>query len=125
MLAWWLASRWLRRGAVRNVRRCDAWDCGFAPPNARMQYTATAFAQPIRRVFGGLFEIDESVSPTEDGRQRHSLHVNDRIWGWIYLPIVRATNAAARRVTLIQSGNVRIYLGWSLGTLVVLLWLIS
>ncbi len=125
MLAWWLASTVLRRGAVRKVRRCDAWDCGFAPPNARMQYTATAFAQPIRRVFGGLFEIEEGLSQGEDGRERHSLHVNDRIWGWIYLPIVRATNAAARHVTLIQSGNVRIYLGWSLGTLVVLLWLIS
>ena len=125
MLAWWLASTVLRRGAVRKVRRCDAWDCGFAPPNARMQYTATAFAQPIRRVFGVLFEIKEGVSQGEDGRERHSLHVNDRIWGRIYLPIVRATNAAARRTTLIQSGNVRIYLGWSLGTLVVLLWLIS
>lgn len=125
VLAWWLASRLLRRGAVRKVRRCDTWDCGFAPPSARMQYTATAFAQPIRKVFGGLFRIDESVNVSEDGRQRHSLHVSDRIWGWIYLPIVRATNAAAKRVTLIQSGNVRIYLGWSLGTLVVLLWLIS
>ncbi len=125
MLAWWLASSLLRRGEVRKVRRCDAWDCGFAPPNARMQYTATAFAQPIRRVFGGLFHIDESVTTTEDGRERHALHVSDRFWGWIYQPIVRATNAAARRVTLIQSGNVRIYLGWSLGTLVVLLWLIS
>lgn len=125
LLAWWLASALLRRSSVRKVHRCDAWDCGFAPPNARMQYTATAFAQPIRRVFGGLFQIEESVTTDEEGRERHSLHVSDRIWGWLYLPIARATNAAARRVTLIQSGNVRIYLGWSLGTLVVLLWLIS
>ena len=125
LLSWWLASRLLRRGAVRKVRQCDTWDCGFAPPNARMQYTATAFAQPIRRVFGGLFQIDESVDQSEDGRQRHSLHVSDRIWGWIYLPIARATNLAAKYIIQIQSGNVRIYLGWSLGTLVVLLWLIS
>ncbi len=124
-LAWWLAARLLRRGEVRKVRRCDAWDCGFAPPNARMQYTATGFAQPIRRVFGGLFQIEESVTATEDGRERHSLHVGDRFWGWLYQPVIRATNAAARRVTLIQSGNVRVYLGWSLATLVVLLWLIS
>lgn len=125
LLAWWLAAALLRRGKVRKVRRADTWDCGFAPPGARMQYSATGFAQPIRRVFGGLFEIQETVSIGEDGQERHSLHVNDRIWGWLYVPIARATNAAARRVTLIQSGNVRTYLGWSLGTLVVLLWLIS
>ncbi|RMG38331.1 MAG: hydrogenase 4 subunit B [Gammaproteobacteria bacterium] len=125
LLAWWLASWAWRRGEVRKVRRCDPWDCGFAPPSARMQYTATGFAQPIRRVFGGLFEIDEAVTQGEDGRERHSLHVADRLWRWLYLPIAWATNDAARRVTLIQSGNVRVYLGWSLGTLVVLLWLIS
>ena len=124
-LAWWLAASLLRRGALRKVRRGDAWDCGFAPPNARMQYTATGFAQPIRRVFGGLFQIEEGVTRGEDGRERHSLHVGDRFWGWLYQPVIRATNAAARRVTLIQSGNVRVYLGWSLATLVVLLWLIS
>ncbi len=124
-LAWWLAASLLRRGALRKVRRGDAWDCGFAPPNARMQYTATGFAQPIRRVFGGLFHIEEGVTRGEDGRERHSLHVGDRFWDWLYQPVIRATNAAARRVTLIQSGNVRVYLGWSLATLVVLLWLIS
>ncbi len=55
-----------RRGAPRcaAVRPCDAWDCGFAPPNPRMQYTATAFAQPIRRVFGLLFRIEEAAEFT-------------------------------------------------------------
>jgi hydrogenase-4 component B len=123
LAAWWLSSLLLRRGSVREVRRCDAWDCGFSPPNARMQYTATAFAQPIRRVFGLLFHIDERIE--REAGIRHRLRVTDRAWGLFYEPIAKTVQAAARRVALIQSGNVRVYLGWSLGTLLVLLWLIS
>jgi hydrogenase-4 component B len=32
---------------------------------------------------------------------------------------------AARRVARLQSGNIRVYLGWTLSTLLVLLWIIS
>jgi hydrogenase-4 component B len=113
---------WLVGRGVRRVRRCDAWDCGFAPPGAGMQYTATAFAQPIRRVFGLLFHIDESVEAQQQGTLRYRLQVNDRAWGLFYRPIARAVEKAARLVVRLQSGNVRIYLGWSLATLLILLW---
>jgi hypothetical protein len=116
---------WLLGRGVRRVRRCDAWDCGFAPPTASMQYTASAFAQPIRRVFGLLFHIEEGVEPQPDGRLRHNLHVSDRVWELLYLPVQRAVDKAARQVVRLQSGNVRIYLGWSLATLLVLLWIIA
>jgi len=115
----------LRRGAVRRVRRCDAWDCGFAPPTPRMQYTATAFAQPIRQVFGLLFNIEESVGRREDGTLRYQINIGDRAWGFFYTPVMRAVESASRRVVRLQSGNVRVYLGWTLATLVVLLWIIS
>lgn len=120
------AAIWaLHRGSVRRVRRCDAWDCGFAPPNSRMQYTATAFAQPIRRVFSPLFLVDEGVAPRADGSQRYQLTIGDRSWGLVYLPVVRWVEAASRRLVRLHSGNVRIYLGWTLATLLVLLWIIS
>ena len=114
-----------RRGAARRVRRCDPWDCGFAPPTPRMQYTATAFAQPIRRVYGLLFHIDEGVEPQPGGGARYHLRVGDRAWELLYHPVVSVVESAARRVVRLQSGNVRIYLGWTLATLLVLLWIIS
>ncbi|MGC1951927.1 MAG: hydrogenase 4 subunit B [Gammaproteobacteria bacterium] len=120
-VAWWLAAMLLRRG---GIRRCDPWDCGFSPPDPRMQYTATAFAQPIRRVFGLLFHIDERVE-IEAGITRHRLRVDDRSWGLFYEPIVRLVQGCARQVARLQSGNARAYLGWSLGTLLVLLWIVS
>ncbi len=125
LLAWGGSTWWLRRGGRREVRRCDAWDCGFSAPDARMQYTATAFAQPIRRVFGLLFHIDEGVTRGEDGQLRHHLQVSDRAWGIFYEPLARLMLNGGRLVGRLQSGHVRKYLGWSLGTLLVLLWVIS
>ena len=114
-----------RRGAVRRVRRCDTWDCGFAPPTPRMQYTAAAFAQPIRRVFGLAFQIEESLESRDDGNRRYQLRIGDRSWDLLYMPVAHGVAAAARRVVRLQSGNVRVYLGWTLATLLVLLWIIS
>ena len=116
---------WFFGRGIRRTRRCDAWDCGFAPPVPSMQYTATAFAQPFRRVFGLLFHINEGVERQNDGRQRYSLSMKDRTWNIFYAPVARAVEAASRRVTRLQSGNVRIYLGWSLATLLLLLWVIA
>ena len=118
---WWF----LRRVPRRRVRRSDPWDCGFAPPSPRMQYSASAFAQPIRRVFALVFEIEES-RPTPDAvGPRYRLRLGDHAWRLFYLPIARGVESASRRVVRLQSGNVRLYLGWTLGTLLVLLWIIS
>jgi hydrogenase-4 component B len=114
-----------RRGAVRRVRRCDPWDCGFASPTPRMQYTASAFAQPIRRVYGSLFHIDEGVAAQPDGTLRFQSAVGDRAWGLFYRPVIAAVEHSARRIVRLQSGSVRVYLGWTLATLVLLLWIIS
>jgi formate hydrogenlyase subunit 3/multisubunit Na+/H+ antiporter MnhD subunit len=120
-----VAFWWFLRGVPRRIRRRDPWDCGFAPPSPRMQYTATSFAQPIRRVFGLLFEIDESRPAFDDAAPRYRLKLTDRAWGLFYLPVARAVESASRRVVRLQSGNVRVYLGWTLGTLLALLWIVS
>ena len=125
MAFWGLNYLWARGAQVRWVRRCDAWDCGFAPPSARMQYTATAFAQPIRRIFGSLFQIEESVKTYEDGTIRHRLKIGDRLWTLLYLPLAHSVESVAKRVVMLQSGSVRVYLGWTLATLVGLLWIIT
>lgn len=90
-----------------------------------MQYTATAFAQPIRRVFALVFRVEETSVPREDAGVRYQLKVSDRSWNSLYLPLAHLVESAARRVVRLQSGNVRVYLGWTLVTLLVLLWIVS
>lgn len=119
-----LAAWLVRRGAVRRVRRCDAWDCGLAPPTPRMQYTATGFAQPLRRVFGAWLRVDETVDPAEGGL-RYRLQTSDRCWTLFYTPVVRLLDRMTRLVTRMQAGHLRVYLAWTLGTLLLLLWLVT
>ncbi len=112
----------LRRGAARRVRRSDPWDGGFAPPTPRMQYTAAAFAQPLRRVFAPLLQIEEHLTKSPSGSLRYRLHVTDRTIDLLYTPCVRALDRITRYIARLQGGHLRAYLGWTLGALVLLLW---
>ena len=42
----------VHRLSERRTRRGPAWDCGFPDPSPATQYTASSFAQPLRRVYG-------------------------------------------------------------------------
>jgi len=108
-----------------RIRRAPAWDCGFGPLNARMQYTATSFAMPIRRVFSFVWHISERVEPAHQGKgPRYFLHVSDWVWMVIYMPIGRLIHKMAERTARIQGGNLRVYLCYSFFTLLFLLWVV-
>ncbi len=130
-LAWGLFYLLLHGRKRPRVRRIHAWDCGFGPLSPRMQYTATAFAMPIRRIFQPVWQIEERVEPITDARSgqltglRHQLQVGDRSWSALYEPIGRLLILGARRVALLQSGSIRTYLAYSFFTLLFLLWLIT
>ena len=40
----------------RPVESSVTWDCGYAAPAARMQYTATSYAGPLTTLFGLLLQ---------------------------------------------------------------------
>src|SRR5205823_2010483 len=57
-----LAAVAIHRLASDRLRRAPAWDCGYPDANPATQYTASSFAQPIRRVFGSVvFRAREEV----------------------------------------------------------------
>ena len=126
--AWLIVWLWLhpRRKQV-SIRTSPTWDCGFGSLNSRMQYTATAFTMPIRRIFRPIWSIRESYTPPDesDPGGRYQLEVGDWAWLKIYQPIGRLLLATARRAALIQGGNIRVYLAYSFFTLLFLLWLVS
>jgi len=114
-----------RAGAIRRV---PLWDCGFEKVTNRMQYTATSFAMPIRRIFGYLFSIKEHVRqmppathPAFPERLHYHLRVRDRFWMWIYQPVVDASFWLSRRIGRLQQGRIQVYLIYSFVTILVLL----
>src|SRR3990170_6464648 len=52
---------WIGR-VNRKSRVGDTWGCGRIGQTARMEYTATAFAEPLRRVFAELYRPTKELS---------------------------------------------------------------
>lgn len=112
----------------RTVRDIPAWGCGRTVQTARMEYTATSFAEPLQRVFDDVLhpEIDVDVDHLTESHHyvraiRYRLHTRDAVEQRFYLPLlaaVRRWGNAARRV---QNGSIHRYLTYSLVTLIVVL----
>jgi formate hydrogenlyase subunit 3/multisubunit Na+/H+ antiporter MnhD subunit len=115
----------IHRLASHAVRRGPAWDCGFPEPSPATQYTASSFAQPIRRVFGTImFRARETVDMPAPGdiRPAHfGVTLRDLIWDTLYLPVVGGIATAAERLNRFQFLTIRRYLSLVFTALIVLL----
>ena len=75
----------VRRARSRHtIRDIPAWGCGRTVQTARMEYTATSFAEPLQRVFDDVLhpEIDVDVDHRTESRHyvqaiRYRLHTRD------------------------------------------------
>jgi hypothetical protein len=112
----------LVRLAARRVGRRHAvalWDCGAGPPTARMQYTATSFAEPLQRVFDDVLapETDLDVTPHAESaylvaRVAYQARVPDRVEHALYDPLIGAARRLGRLGPVLANGSVHRYLGY-------------
>jgi formate hydrogenlyase subunit 3/multisubunit Na+/H+ antiporter MnhD subunit len=107
-----------------RVRHADPWDCGYPLQTPRMQDTAEGFGQPVRQVFEPFFRIERHLPSPFDDKPRYWVIAGDPWWHWIYVPIERAAERAARFVGLIQQGRISVYLTYSFVTLLALLFFV-
>jgi hydrogenase-4 component B len=123
---------YLRRDPATALRISETWDCGFGGLTPRMQYTSSAFTMPFRRIFAKAWIIDERIDKDMRGAMNqdvaevhYQLQIQDHSWPRLYEPIERGVYNAAKLVGRIQTGNIRVYLGYSFVTLIIMLWVIS
>ena len=121
---------WLFR-ASRALRVSDTWGCGRIAQTPRMQYTATAFAEPLRRIFAALYRPTEDVSIDFHPESRYfvqSIAYRARVVPWferfLYDPVIARVTSWATRVRAIQSGSLHAYLTYLVAALVILLGLL-
>jgi hydrogenase-4 component B len=111
--------------AGHRIRRGPAWDCGFPDPRPETQYTASSFAQPLRRVFGTtLFRARERIhmpEPGDDATARLVVVVRDLAWDWLYGPVAALIDALASRLNVLQFLTIRRYLSLMFMALAMLL----
>lgn len=112
----------------RRLRVSDSWGCGRAGQTPRMEYTATAFAEPLRRVFAELYRPTKELSIDFHPDSKYfvqSIEYRSEITPWfekaLYGPLlwfIRLCAAVTRRM---QSGSVHIYLFYIFVALMILL----
>jgi formate hydrogenlyase subunit 3/multisubunit Na+/H+ antiporter MnhD subunit len=108
-----------------RIRKAPPWDCGFPGQTPRMQDTAEGFGQPIRQVFEPFFRMQRHLPSPFDAEPRYSVKVEDPLWYWLYLPIVRGADVLARLVGRIQQGRISVYLTYGFFTLLALLFFVQ
>ena len=108
----------------RSVRTSGTWDCGYARPTARIQYTATGFAQPLVELFAGIlrsrqrYTIAPGLFPASaslDTRTR------DVVRERLFMPVFRIVDRWVSFLKWLQSGRVQLYILYILITLLALL----
>jgi hypothetical protein len=115
----------IHRLASDRLRRAPAWDCGYPDPSPVTQYSATSFAQPIRRVFGTVVfrarERVEMVPPDDSGPARLIVELHDPVWDSIYAPLAVGISSLADHLNGLQFLTIRQFLTLVFCTLVALL----
>jgi len=120
----------LRRALARRrvLRVTQAWGCGRELVTARMQYTATSFAEPVQRVFDDVLRPVRDIDVSHVAESRYVIesmsyrsHVDDRIESALYIPVIKAVRRWGQVARRLQPGSVHRYLAYGLGALVVTL----
>jgi len=108
----------------RTVGATGTWDCGYAAPAARMQYTASSFAQPVLELFRFFLRtkkhltIPDTYFPSASHFESHTPDISsDRI----YRPVFTAIRLFFTRMKVVQEGRIHIYVLYVVGTLLILL----
>ena len=114
----WLALR------TRRPSWAGTWDCGYAAPSVRMQYTSSSFAQLLVGMFAwALRPRIHRPAPRRlfPAPEAFSSHVPDTVLDQVLVPAGHAVGHGLRWFRWVQRGSVHAYLVYILATLVGLL----
>jgi hydrogenase-4 component B len=113
----------LMRG-IRHAPTGLTWDCGYAAPSTRMQYTSSSFAEMLVKLFGWALQpkverpkIDELFPQNVDFDSR----IDDTVLHKVVLPTTRAVTWCFSWGRYLQSGSLQAYLMYILVVVVFLL----
>lgn len=105
---------WLLLPRIRRIT--PTWACGLPGLDSRMQYTSTSFSKPLRKVFAPVYKpertvevlpLDQPCFPSSISYRSVRTRSFERT---LYRPAIDGIVAAARRLRLMQTGNIQIYL---------------
>jgi hydrogenase-4 component B len=113
-----------RRVRIRGFKRALTWDCGYAAPTARMQYTAGSFAGVITEWFAFILRPErhehrpDELFPVSASRTEHT---PETVLERVVEPVGRIVMRVSRTVRRLQHGRVQSYVFYILVVLAALI----
>jgi hydrogenase-4 component B len=111
-----------------GLRFGESWGCGRIGQTSRMEYTSTAFAEPLRRVFSALYRPTKDITIDFHPESKYfvqSIQYRSEVRPWfeeyLYAPVIRSIQRLGTIGRYIQSGSVHWYVGYILMMLLVFL----
>jgi hydrogenase-4 component B len=108
----------------RGIRMVGTWDCGYAKPDSRMQYTAASFAQPIADLFKLFLRNLKKNSPVKGifpAQSAFHTDTSDISEKYMYQPLFNWVNSLFSKLQWLQQGRLQIYILYIALTLWILL----
>ncbi len=108
----------------RTVTQSGTWDCGYARPTARMQYTASSFAKPLTRMFRFFLRTQSAVNMPDETFPKEaavSTHTPDAFRRRVWQPVFQWVSKQLEQVRQIQHGRLQLYVLYIAVVLLILL----
>jgi hydrogenase-4 component B len=103
--------------AIPRIRRVTpTWACGMHGLDSRMQYTATSLSKPLRKVFAMAYQPERAVKILPADQPCFPASISYRsvrttsFERALYRPAIDSIVNTARRLRLMQTGNIQVYL---------------
>jgi hydrogenase-4 component B len=97
----------------KHSRRSCTWDCGFSKPDARMEYTGSAFIQPLADFCGKLTGIRRKITLPEGhfpGKSEFEKTADDPGFELFWKKLFGAFDTCAKKLNFLQSGYLHFYI---------------
>jgi hydrogenase-4 component B len=114
--------------ANRSLSLGETWGCGRSGQTPRMEYTATAFAEPLRRVFAELYRPSKELSISFHPNSKYFLEsieykseITPLFDRWFYDPLLKSIRFISHQVQRLQAGSLHLYLLYIAILLIILL----
>jgi hydrogenase-4 component B len=107
-----IAALWLLRDLMIDSETSAAtWGCGYTAPSAKIQYTASSFAQPLMDMFGlGAVKTLEAPQGYFPQKAAFSTHTPDMAASGFFVPVFRQIEEKLSRLSVIQRGVIHAYI---------------
>lgn len=119
------AGAWLwKRVATEPRGTAGTWDCGFVRPSARMQYTASSFAEMFVKLFAAVLR-PRVHPPRVQGlfpeKSAFGSHIPEAVLELVMVPLLAATDRRFSLARKLQHGRLHLYILYIFVTLALLL----